>query len=84
MGRSAVQNAAGHRSLGEGPNRSEILQVSQALKLPLEESTVVQCKLVEDTSLDDPLARTNNRRRRLKRYILTVRITQLKTKVLAQ
>ena len=51
MGRSAVQDTTGHRSLGDGPYRNEIIGVSQALKPPLEETTVVYCKVVKDTSI---------------------------------
>ena len=51
LGRSAVENTTGHGSLGEGPRKSKILQVSQALKPPLEETTEVKRKVVEDTSI---------------------------------
>ena len=82
LGRSAVQDTAGHRSSDEGPNRSEISQVSQALKPPLEESMMVYCKVVK--VFDNPFSRTDNRRRRSKHCISTALIKQSKTKVWAQ
>ena len=51
LGCAALENTTGHRSLGEGPNKNKILQVSQTLKPPLEESTTVQCKVVKDTPI---------------------------------